>query len=343
MFQVFEGRTANEAWGKIATEFRENKSFSTQASRSGPTREVLHAAISVSDPRQRWVVARNPPMSIAFALAEVVWIMAGRNDSAFLNYFNRELPNYAGTGRTYHGAYGYRIRKRFNIDQLERAYHALTKNPDSRQIVLQIWEATDDLPGVNGLPLAEDIPCNIVSILKVRGGALEWTQIMRSNDIFRGLPYNFVQFTTMQEIMAGWLRINVGSYNHVSDSLHIYERDLQEMVSEPLLKLFENPDSLALPKHDFDLVLSELELHGNRIIEGSVSAESLLDTVRSCMLPIAYRNILCVLSAEGARKRDRFDVAEDIMGFCSNPAYHQLWGRWLLRFTAGKQNNNQQV
>ena len=52
---------------------------------------------------------------------------------------------------------------------------------------------------------------------------------MRSNDIFRGLPYNFVQFTSMQEILAGWLKINVGSYNHVSDSLHIYERDLKEM------------------------------------------------------------------------------------------------------------------
>lgn len=343
MFQVFEGRSANEAWGKIATEFRVNRGLFTQASRFGPTREILHAAISVSDPRQRWVVARNPPISIAFALAEVIWIMAGRNDSAFLNYFNKELPNYAGTGPTYHGAYGYRIRKRLNIDQLERAYHALTKNPDSRQIVLQIWEATNDLPNADGLPLAADIPCNIVSILKVRGGALEWTQIMRSNDIFRGLPYNFVQFTTMQEILAGWLKINVGSYNHVSDSLHIYERDLEEMVSETSLNPIENPDSLALPKQDFDLALSELERHSHCITDDGISAEFLLGAVQSCKLPIAYRNILCVLSAEGARKRNRSDVVGDIMRFCTNPTYHQLWGRWLSRFTDGKQNSKGQV
>jgi len=343
MFRVFEGRTANEAWEKVATEFRADNGLFGQASRCGPTREVLHAAISVGEPRQRWVAARNPPMNIAFALAEVIWIMAGRNDSAFLNYFNRELPIYAGAGPTYHGAYGYRIRKRLNIDQLERAYHALTQNPDSRQIVLQIWEATDDLPKADGLPLAEDIPCNIVSILKVRGGALEWTQIMRSNDIFRGLPYNFVQFTTMQEILAGWLKINVGSYNHISDSLHIYERDLEEMVSEPSLNPIENPDSLALPKRDFDLVLSELELRGNRITNDSVSAELLLGAVQSSNLPIAYRNILSVLSAEGARKRNRSDVVEDIMEFCTNPAYHQLWGRWLSRFSGGKQNRKEQV
>ena len=343
MFQVFEGRTANEAWGKIATEFRANSGLIAQTSRSGPTREILHAAISVNDPRQRWVAARNPPMSIAFALAEVIWIMAGRNDSAFLNYFNRELPKYAGTGPTYHGAYGHRIRKRLNVDQLERAYHALTKNPDSRQIVLQIWEATDDLPDTEGLPLAADIPCNIVSILKVRGGALEWTQIMRSNDIFRGLPYNFVQFTTMQEILAGWLKINVGSYNHVSDSLHIYERDLEEMVCEPSLKLTENPDSLALPKQEFDLALSELECHGQRITDDSISAESLFGAVQASQLPKAYRNILCVLSAEGARKRKRSDVADDIMGYCTNSSFHQLWGRWLSRFAGGKQNSKDQV
>jgi len=64
------------------------------------------------------------------------------------------------------GAYGYRLRKKFNIDQMDRAYRALAKNPDSRQIVLQIWDASDDLPAIDGIPLAADIPCNIVSILK---------------------------------------------------------------------------------------------------------------------------------------------------------------------------------
>jgi thymidylate synthase len=343
MFQVFEGRTANEAWDNIATLFRANTGVLTQTSRFGPTREILHAAISVSDPRQRWVVARNPPISIAFALAEVIWIMAGRNDSSFLNYFNKGLPDYAGHGPCYHGAYGYRLRKKFNIDQMERTYQALTKNPDSRQIVLQIWDATNDLPTTDGIPLAADIPCNIVSILKVRGGALEWTQIMRSNDIFRGLPYNFVQFTSMQEILAGWLNINVGSYNHVSDSLHVYERDLGRMESEPQPNLTENADSLALPKQDFDFVLSELETNGNCIIDDNIAAESLLDTVRSCKLPTAYRNILCVLSAEGARKRDRSDLVGEIMGFCTNPAYTQLWERWTSRFTGSKQNNTNQV
>ena len=133
--------------------FAGDEGVSVQVSRNGPTREILHALISVSDPRQRWVVSRNPPMNIAFALAEIVWIMTGRDDSAFLNYFNRELPKYCGNCPNYHGAYGYRLRKRFKIDQLERAYQALSKNPESRQVVLQIWDSTIDLPSADGRDL----------------------------------------------------------------------------------------------------------------------------------------------------------------------------------------------
>jgi thymidylate synthase len=332
MFQVFEGRTANEAWQKIADAFHPSNSVTAQASRIGPTREILHAAISVSDPRQRWVVARNPPMSLAFALAEIIWIMSGRNDSAFLNYFNRGLPHYAGHGSCYHGAYGFRLRKRLNVDQLERAYQALVKNPDSRQIVLQIWDSTVDLPTADGMPLSPDIPCNIVAILKVRDGALEWTQIMRSNDLFRGLPYNFVQFTTMQEIMAGWLKIKVGSYNHISDSLHIYENELDRIELIPIVNVVENTDTLALSKPEFDLVLMELERQSNAVIDENVNAEFLLATVQSCQLPTSYRNILCVLCAEGARKRKRSDLIGKMMEYCTNPTYLQLWSRWLSRF-----------
>lgn len=47
---------------------------------------------------------------------------------------------------------------------------------------------------------------------------------MRSNDVHRGLPYNVVQFTTLQEVMAGWLGLEVGGYHHWSDSLHLYRR-----------------------------------------------------------------------------------------------------------------------
>ena len=209
MFHAFEADTADETWRAIADEFRGGR-VAGQASRAGSTRELLHAAISISRPRERWISSRNPPINPAFAMAEIIWIVTGRNDSWFLSYFNRKFPEFVGDGPTLHGAYGYRLRRHLELDQLSRAYHTLASNPDSRQVVLQIWDGTVDLPHPDGHPRAQDIPCNVLSMLKVRENKLHWTQIVRSNDFFLGLPYNLIQFTTLQEIIAGWLEVEVG-------------------------------------------------------------------------------------------------------------------------------------
>jgi thymidylate synthase len=335
LFRVFEGRTADDAWQAVAAALSADEGVSVQTSRNGTTHEILHAAISVSDPRQRWTVSRNPAMNIAFALAEVVWIIAGRNDSAFLNYYNTGLPKYCGNGPSYHGAYGHRLRKRFDTDQLVRAYEALHRNPDSRQVVLQIWDSAVDLPATDGRPSSEDVPCNIVAMLKVRDQKLEWTQVMRSNDVFRGLPYNFVQFTTIQEIMAGWLGLDVGTYNHVSDSLHVYEDDLKKIKSSHPMTIEKNPDSLALSKSEFDSIFIDLERRASLVTDREITAESLAEQIKKCTLPAAYRNILCVLCAEGVRRRKQEDQIEGILARCTNPAYIQLYKRWLSRLNDG--------
>jgi thymidylate synthase len=218
--QVFEGSTADEVWLKAVSEFKDSKDIHTQSSRAGQTKELLGATFIIREPRQRWVSSREPAINPAFAIAEVIWIISGRKDSAFLNYWNPALPKFAGTGKNYHGAYGHRIRKRFGLDQLERAYLALSRNPDTRQVVLQIWDPSIDFPAKDGSPRDPDIPCNICSLVKIRNGKLEWTQILRSNDLFLGVPHNFVQFTSLQEILAAWLGIEVGLYRHFTDCLH---------------------------------------------------------------------------------------------------------------------------
>src|SRR3712207_6365457 len=103
MIRVLEGETANAVWQQAAASLLVGTDARAQSSRAGPTIEVLHTVFTIRDPRQRWVIAREPALNPAFAIAEVVWIVTGRNDAAFLNYWNTQLPLYAGTGHTYHG------------------------------------------------------------------------------------------------------------------------------------------------------------------------------------------------------------------------------------------------
>jgi thymidylate synthase len=101
---LFEGTTADEVWLKAASRFENSEGTHEQSSRAGQTKELLGAAFTIHDPRQRWVSSREPSINPAFAIAEVVWMVSGRRDSALLNYWNPKLPQFAGSAENYHGA-----------------------------------------------------------------------------------------------------------------------------------------------------------------------------------------------------------------------------------------------
>ncbi len=331
MFHPLEAKTANDLWKQAAGWFREDGNAARQASSSGPTQEVMNAALTLQHPRQRWIAARVPAMNPAFAIAEVIWIVTGRNDSAMLNYFNKWLPRFAGEGDIYHGAYGHRIRCSFGVDQLDRAFRALSANPDSRQVVLQIWDSKIDLPAEDGSPASKDIPCNLCSLLKVRNGRLEWTQIMRSNDLFRGFPHNVIQFSALQEVLAGWLNLEPGTYHHYSDSLHLYDHDGDvashyEDISPP-----DNSDNLALPKSESDKAFLGLAGFCDLCANAERSSDEVFDHATGLQLPEGYKNLARVLAADALRRRAALDQARLIMEKCTNPCLRFMIHRWFRK------------
>lgn len=324
--KVFEARSVNEAWTMAVQYVLNNKNHNYHDSRAGKTLEVMKCCFSISNPLDRWVTNRYPMISPAFAIAEIFWILAGRNDAEFVNTWNPLLKKYAGDSENYHGAYGFRLRNGFEVDQLETAYEALLNNPGTRQVTLQIWDPKLDLPISLGNPNADDIPCNIAAMLKVRDGKLEWSQIMRSNDLFRGTPYNFIQFTTLQEIIAGWLNVSPGEFVLMADSLHIYTDDLEYMSSEEKKVDFQ-VDSLAIPKSQFDLVLSEcisiLEQARKNILDIKPQ-----DLINNRVLPASYKNLLAIPLAYLALKRDAFTLVDEFEQICSNLHLLGIWMQW---------------
>jgi thymidylate synthase len=329
LFNRIDAKTANDAWQAAAELLRTGIDQHHSNPLAGGSREVHHVAISIEDPRQRWVFARRPPINPAFALAEVVWILRGRHDAAFLTHWNKALRRFVGDDPILHGAYGHRLRHQFGVDQLGRAAAVLSNSPSSRQVVLQIWDARTDLPQPDGTPVSKDIPCNVISCLKIVEQHLEWLQLIRSNDVFLGVPYNLIQWTTIQEILAGWIGVEVGSYNQVSDSLHLYNRDLANLDSIDATPSAENNDSLAVPQDKSDFFFSSLESDLQRLMsDGSAIAPAL---VRHTPLSAAYKNWLIVFCAEQYRRDNDKGSAKSLMRECTNPALALAWERWCNR------------
>ena len=328
MSVIITGKSANEVWVKATNQLLNEKA--TLNGRSGEVYELLHTFISIDDPKQKWIYNRIPPMSLGFALAELVWIMNGEDDAKVINFWNPRLKKYAGNHESYYGAYGKRIRSHFGFDQMEKAYQTLQTIPESRQVVIQIYDTKTDFPTENGKPRNEDIPCNICSLLKIRNNKLEWSQIMRSNDVLLGLPYNFIQFTGLQEIIAGWLEIQLGTYNHYSDSLHLYQRDADKIGIGKENEI-ENTDSLALKKSDSEKIFKEIYDRMVQLSNPKISGKDIYSLAQLNSEYTSYNNMMIIIATYVARRMKMDELVSELIQQCSNELYKQMWGRWLYK------------
>lgn len=202
-------------------------------SRDGRVKEMLDVKTILTNPYRRCVGGYNRNINIFFLLAEAMWIVLGRKDVKTLVLFNKNMEKFSDDGETFHAPYGFRLRHwgirtedKFEegmstgqgMDQVINAIKLLSENPNSRQVVMSIWNPNFDL----GFK-TKDIPCNDMIMLKIRHGQLITTIQNRSNDLHWGLPTNIFQFSFLTEIIAACLGISLGTQTHNSQSLHIYE------------------------------------------------------------------------------------------------------------------------
>ena len=185
--------------------------------RKGPAKEVTGVVLEISNPLAR--VSRTETRGRPFScLGELCWYLSKTNKLDFIEYYVREYRNYAD-GDEIFGGYGPRLFSWKNVNQFDRVVHLLKEKRDSRQAVIQLFDALDLVGDY------KDVPCTCTLQFMVRQGQLHLLAHMRSNDAFLGLPHDIFCFTMLQEIMAKTLGVQLGMYKHMVGSLHIYDKD----------------------------------------------------------------------------------------------------------------------
>ena len=334
MAYFIDAKDSKELWQKVTMLL--SKEAKEENSRCGTAKELLHVLMQLREPKQKWIYNRVPPINVSFALAELFWILRGSDNKQIIDTWSVHYKDFASDPNSdiYYGAYGFRLRNNFRIDQIERAYRALKENPNNRQTVMIIWDPKKDMPDdIQGLPRSNDIPCNICSLLKIREHKLEWTQIMRSNDLFRGLPYNLVQFTSIQEILAGWLEVEVGSYNHYSDSLHFYEYDGAINSVETNISLFNN-DALSIKYDEFQDIANEIYCRIETLaFSKDLNEEQLIRIATLNSQNQNYNNIMFLIAAYPIRQKfhNKY-LAEKVVSNCTNELYKHMWIAWVENY-----------
>jgi thymidylate synthase len=167
-------------------------------------------------PTERVLFHKERDANPFFHLFEVLWMLAGRDDVAWLAQFNSNIAAVASdNGITFHGAYG----KRWN-NQINLIIDRLRKNPLCRRQVLSIWNKDLDLSNQD----TKDLPCNLVVHFQINyKNKLDMTVFCRSNDIIWGCyGSDAVTFSILQEYVACSIGVPVGYYWQISNNYHGY-------------------------------------------------------------------------------------------------------------------------
>ena len=134
--------------------------------------------------------------------------------------------NLTDDGITNNSAYGYILEKKYTYDQIKQIIDLLKKDPTSRRAVLNISD-----PTLNKIE-TKDLQCTIALQFLIRNNKLEETVYMRSNDVYFGLPYDYIYFITLGKYIASKLNLELGKYTHHATSMHMYLRDEDKFVEK---------------------------------------------------------------------------------------------------------------
>ena len=208
------------------------------------------------DLRQGFPIVTTKRVPFRWIAEELFWFLSGSTNEQELNErgvdiwaewataeqtakFGRATgdlgPVYGYLWRSFGGEYS----KVNGIDQIARLIREITKNPNSRRLLVSGWDprVCDDV----ALP-----PCHTLFQFKVEGGKTLHCQLyQRSADAFLGVPFNISSYALLTHLVAHVCGLEVGDFVHTFGDLHIYSNHL-EQVNELLSR-----EPMELPKLDF--------------------------------------------------------------------------------------------
>lgn len=225
--KIIQGRNVNTNY---ATALGAIKQWGTlQSSRVGSVLVADTPVVTVTEhPRERVLTDPQRDANPFFHLFECLWMLSGSNDATWLDRFVSDFSSrFAEPNGECWGAYGYRWRNNWQLDQLAQVVRMLRRNPLDRRVVISMW---DNILDMEADPSIRDLPCNTHIYPRIRDGVLDITICCRSNDIIWGAyGANAVHFSFLQEYLAGMIGVGVGVMYQVSNNWHAYTDTLKKV------------------------------------------------------------------------------------------------------------------
>lgn len=184
------------------------------------TLEVLGDSFMITDPRDR-LMGDCRKMNTSFAVANFLWSIDEDSTHDAILAYNKHGEKFLADDGKFQCAIPDRINTKEEGNLLKEVVRLLKDDPASRRAIIPFIQASD----IKNEPL--DFPCPSYAHFMVRNNKLDLIVGMRSQSLAGVFVYDAFMFTMMQEAVALELGVDLGKYIHISDSLHIYDNEIE--------------------------------------------------------------------------------------------------------------------
>ena len=225
----------NEGYQYLINAIRLTSQQST-GRQQGAIHELLDVELVLSDPRKSVLSLPIRNMSRRYAAGELLCYIRGTNKKEDFAFYSKSWNKLANPDGTINSAYGYRMFHMIDNSDVpqsteNRFHYALTQlleNPETKNAVIMLRDDSDIDPEHQ-----KDRCCTLCLCFNIRDGKLNCRTIMRSQDLWLGLPYDVFCFTRLMQIMLynynasceDGKEVQLGTYTHQVLNLHLYEKD----------------------------------------------------------------------------------------------------------------------
>lgn len=186
------------------------------------TKALFDVGFLIQEPLDNLITNENRAWDINYAEAEWQWYLTGDSSIYRLGYIYGKIPkiwqmiaNEDGRVNSNYGFYW------FTLGQYDSVLQILRDDPESRRASLSIYDAND----IN--MYSKDTPCTYAINFSILKNKLNMSVMMRSNDLWFGFCNDQYCFSRLQEKMVKDLNIEIGTYFHFVNNLHLYKKHLK--------------------------------------------------------------------------------------------------------------------
>lgn len=224
----------DEQYLKLLQDVMDNGVYSTN--RTGINTKFVFGRQLRFDLSKGFPILTTKKVHFKSVLHELLWFLRGESNIKYLKDNNVTIwDEWADENGELGPVYGVQWRK-WNgvIDQIQGVIHDIKYIPDSRRHIVSAWNVAE-------IPLMKLPPCHLLFQFSVHDHKLSCSFLMRSVDVFLGLPFNISSYAALTYIMAQVCDLEVGELVWTGNNVHIYENHFSQVKEQLARKPYELP------------------------------------------------------------------------------------------------------